>query len=110
MYDELDDLCSVYSPDLSIISEDSDISVDKGYRRTNSIKKHKLTKTVITHRLNRTATSTTPERSAIKEVFKNYFIEGNDDVPTLETCQEFVNENDALKNRTTSQIRAWIIE
>lgn len=33
----------------------------------------------------------------------------NDDIPSLETCQEFIHNENNLENRTSLQVRTWII-
>lgn len=103
------DICFDYAPDLSRITEESDMSKEEEQCSKHTKKKHISNRNFKRYKVNGKITRTTPERIMVKEVFKNYLTEKNDIIPDLETCQEFIYQNDALKNRTPSQIRAWII-
>lgn len=95
-----------FEPDLSRISEESDgeIASKIQYSKNKYKRKYKMKKS----RINKKATWTTPERTTVRDMFKQYLTEGEH--PSLETCQEFIHKNSILKYRSAVQVRAWIIE
>lgn len=76
--------------------------------KEKSDRKRSLGTNTKTHKVN--TRWTTPERTAAKKIFANYFAENTEDIPSLETCQEFAFGNPNLELRSPSQIRAWIIQ
>ncbi|KAJ8966518.1 hypothetical protein NQ317_002528 [Molorchus minor] len=100
-----------YEPDLSTITE-----VDTSQEDTSNIcmkqKPEKKIKSVQQsrygmRRIGTKFTWTTPERKEARRMFKRY-LERSNDIPSLETCEEFKSNSDALSGRSSVQIRAWI--
>nr|XP_023027931.1 uncharacterized protein LOC111515969 [Leptinotarsa decemlineata] len=106
--DDIQDMIDpTYQPDLSKISEENSYvdseQPEELKRSTNRLnRKH-------TFRVNNKKTWSTPEKSTVKDIFKNYLLEDNENVPSLETCQEFIYKNQILKDRTAIQVRSWIV-
>lgn len=55
------------------------------------------------------ATWTTPERKEVRRIFRHYLNPQHKTNPSLETCQEFIQNVEALRNRSANQVRAWVI-
>lgn len=96
---------SDYVPNLSAIEEDEEHYAST----TDSVMKRSLSTPTFSGRKRSRRTWTTPERHAVKDTFKQYFDNIDLGIPSLNTCQKFVEGNAELEKRSPHQIRSWII-
>lgn len=96
--------------DLSKISEESN-SVDENKEPPTKRKKmcEEGKKRERKCRLTKKRSWSTPERTTVRQLFQQYLAEDMNEMPSLETCQQFMRENKFLKHRTPAQVRSWVV-